>query len=360
MKITNVRVIDVPLGKLERPFWNSIVTTTSRGGALVRVETDEGIVGTAPARGGSRGMIEGAIRAKLLEEDPLRTGYLWDKMYMGGSRKPVAKGDYIVAMSAVDNALWDLKGKALAQPVWRLLGGTRTKVRAYAAGGYYAQDKGLGELAEELSTYVSQGYTAVKMKVGWPGAGLKEDAKRVEAARNAVGPDIDLMVDANNAWDASTAIRFARMIEEYDPYWFEEPVPADDLNGARRIVDAVDVPVASGENEYCRWGFRDLIDAGAVEIVQADPNTCGGISEWMRIAAYASAHHLPMAPHGNAAVGSACVAAVENGLITENYLTAFQDELFAPVDYRDGYIHLPGTAGLGIEWNEELIDARGK
>ncbi len=115
------------------------------------------------------------------------------------------------------------------------------------------------------------------------------------------------------------------------------------------------MPVASGENEYTRWGFRDLIDSGGAEIVQADPNICGGISEWIKIATMASALHLPVAPHGNAAVGSTCVAAVENGLITENYLTAFRDELAAEVDFREGYIHMPDTPGLGIRWNEELF-----
>jgi D-arabinonate dehydratase len=360
MKIVDVAVTEVPLGKLDKPFWNSIITTTGRGGALVSIETDEGVTGRAPVRGSVRNIVERQIKPKLIGEDPLRIGYLWDRMYMGGSRKPVAKGEYIVAMSAVDNALWDLKGKLLGQPVWKLLGGTQAKVRAYAAGGYYAEGKGLAELAEELSGYVGLGYTAIKMKVGWPGAGLRGDAERVAAVREAVGPDVDLMVDANNAWDASTALKFGRMIEDYDPYWFEEPVPADDLRGARRVADALDVPVASGENEFTRWGFRDLIDAGAAEVVQADPNICGGISEWIRIAAYASAHHLPMAPHGNAAIGSACVAAVENGLITENYLTAFKDELFEPVDFRDGFIHMSDEPGLGIKWNEDLISRAGR
>ncbi len=355
MTIKDVRFTSIALGRLEKPFWNSIVRTTTRGFARVAVETDDGIVGLAPARAASGPFIEGPIRQKLLGEDALRTDYLWHKMYMGGTRKPVAKGDYIVAMSAVDIALWDLKGKALGQPVWKLAGGAQDRVRAYAAGGYYAEGKGHDELCRELSGYVESGFTAVKMKVGWPGMTLREDAERVRAVREAVGPDVDLMVDANNAWDAATAIRFGRMIEELDPYWFEEPVRADDLEGSVRVAAALDVPVASGENEFTRWGFRDLIESGAVAIVQADPNICGGISEWLRIAAMAGAHHLPMAPHGDAGVGSSCVAAVDNGLITENYPTAFANEIARPVDFRAGHIHLSNEPGLGIDWNEQLI-----
>jgi L-alanine-DL-glutamate epimerase-like enolase superfamily enzyme len=356
MKITDVKLTSISLGPLEKPFWNSIKRTASQSWARVEIYTDEGVVGMAPAEPGSRPFIEGSIKKKLLGEDPMRTDYLWQKMYMGGTRKPVARGNYIDAMSPVDNALWDLKGKILSHPVWRLAGGARERVWAYAAGGYYQEGKGLRELCAEMQDYVSRGFRAVKMKVGWPGVTLREDAERVRAVREALGPDITLMVDANNAWDANTAIRFGRMIENYDAYWFEEPVHPDDLRGAAKVAAALDVPVASGENEATRWGFRDLIELGAAEIIQADPNNCGGISEWLKIAAIASAHHLPMAPHGNAAVGSTCVAAVENGLITENYLTAFMNETMGSVDFRDGYIYMSEEPGLGIKWNEELIN----
>ncbi len=121
----------------------------------------------------------------------------------------------------------------------------------------------------------------------------------------------------------------------------------------------MDMPVASGENEATRWGFRDLIELGAAEIIQADPNNCGGISEWLRIAAIASAHHLPMAPHGNAQMGSTCVAAVANGLITENTLRAFLNETMGSIHFKDGYIHMNEKPGLGIDWNEKLIKEHG-
>jgi D-arabinonate dehydratase len=355
VKITDVRFTPISRVPLEKPFWNSIIRTTSRDWARVEIDTDEGACGMAPAKGGSRPFIDGPIKAKLLGEDPLRIEHLWQKMYMGGTRKPVAKGDYIAAMSAVDNALWDLQGKILNQPVWKLLGGVREKVRTYAAGGYYEEGKGLRELSQEMEGFVSQGFRAVKMKVGWSGVSLRDDRERVKAVREAVGPDVALMVDANNAWDAKTAIKFGRMIEPYDVYWFEEPVRADDLKGGAKVAAALDVPIASGENEYTHWGFRDLIESGAAEIIQADPNICGGISQWIKIAALASAHHLAMSPHGDASIGSTCTAAVENGLITENYLTAFLDASVEPVDFRDGYIHMTERPGLGIVWNQKAI-----
>lgn len=358
MKITDLCVTAIDLGALERPFWNSIVKTSSTTRARVEIFTDDGVVGMAPcpASESARATILGSIKNKLVGEDPMRSEYLWDKMYMGRTRKPVAKGDYITAMSGIDNAIWDVKGKALALPVWKLAGGCREKVRAYAAGGYYEEGKGLKELAAELAGYAGEGFTAVKMKVGWPGVSLREDSERVRVARDAIGPDVELMVDANNAWDANTAIRFGRMIEKYNPFWYEEPVRADDFRGAAKVAAALDVPVASGENEFTRWGFRDLIDGGAAEVIQADPNICGGISEWLKIAGMAGAQHLPMSPHGNASIGSCCVAAVDNGLIAENYPTSFKSVLMAPVDFRkDGYIYMPETPGLGIEWNEDIV-----
>jgi len=358
MKITNIKMTVIDLGPLETPFWNSIIKTTGRGRARIEIYTDEGIVGIAPGSGSKARMatILGPIKDKLVGEDPLRIGYLWQKMYMGGTRKPVAKGDYIPCMGIVDNALWDLAGKALNQPVWKLIGGTQSRVKAYAAGGYYEEGKGLRELCAEMENYVAAGFRAVKMKVGWPGVTLKQDAERVCAVREAIGPEIGLMIDANNAWDAKTALRFARMAEPYDPYWFEEPVHADDYRGGALLVSALDMPIASGENEFTRWGTRDLIESQAADIIQVDPTTCGGISEWLKIAAMASAYHLKMAPHGQPNIGSCCVAAVENGLITENYPTAFNDGVMLPVDFRpDGYIYMSDEPGLGILWDEDLI-----
>lgn len=354
MRITDVRVATYDLGKLERPYRNSILTTSSKGLSFVHVDTDEGLTGTS--FGGDAHTVAGPIRERLLGQDPLDAARLWHRMFTGW-RKPVAKGDAISAIGSVDNALWDLRGKILGVPVYRLLGGFRDRVPAYAAGGYYEDGKGPRELGEEMRRFVDAGYRAVKMKVG--GAPTREDVERVKAARDAVGPDIMLMVDANNAWTAAEAIRFGRAVEGYDLAWFEEPCWPDDLSGAAEVCRALDMPVASGEIEYTRWGCRDLIEQRAADIVQADPHTCGGLTEWVRIATLASAHHLPVSPHGNHYIGAHAVAAVENGMIVESYarLQAWQDDFLAPMPLEDGELVLPATPGLGIAVDEKALAA---
>jgi L-alanine-DL-glutamate epimerase-like enolase superfamily enzyme len=358
MQITDVTMTEIPLGQLAQPYWNSIIRTGAKAFSRVEIHTDEGVTGMA--FGGHRHYVLGRFRDLLIGQDPLCPEACWDRLY-AHNRKPVAKGEYIAAMGVVDIALWDLRGKALGQPCWKLMGGHRRKVPVYAAGGYYVEGKGIPDLVAEMEGFLAHGYRAVKMKVGWPGAGLKLDAERVRAVRQAIGSDIDLMVDVNNAWDAPTAIRFGRMIERYEPYWLEEPTPADDYRGQAAICAALDVPIASGENEFTRWGFRDLIDARAVDIVQADARTCGGFTEWLKIAALASAQHLPVAPHGGAHVGAQCVGAVANGLIVESYSHSMEThlhEFVAPPDIRDGHVLLPEAPGLGLQWDEEAIARR--
>ncbi|HEU5316626.1 MAG TPA: mandelate racemase/muconate lactonizing enzyme family protein, partial [Chloroflexota bacterium] len=363
MKITDITVTEFSLGKLKRPYWNSIIRTTSKGFSRVEVHTDEGITGMS--FGGARSHVTGRFKELLVGQDPLAAEACWDRLY-AHNRKPVAKGEYISAIGVLDIALWDLRGKAFGQPCWKLLGGHRREVPVYAAGGYYEgegseDEKGVKGLVEEIEGFLKHGYKAVKMKVGWPGAGLRGDGERVKAVREAIGPDVDLLIDVNNAWDANTAIKFGRMIEKYEPYWLEEPTPADDYRGQREICRALDTPVASGENEFTRWGFRDLIEAEAVDIVQADPRTCGGFTEWLKVAALASAYHLPMAPHGGPHVGAQCVAAVANGLIVESYVHSIQshlNEFVGAPDIRDGVVYLSDRAGLGLVWDEGAIKKR--
>lgn len=356
MKIVDVRVTHYSLGKLDKPHRNSILVSENKGITLVEVDTDEGITGVALGAGRERaGRFADSIRARLIGEDPLDAARLWHRMFTGW-RKPVVKGDAIMSMGGIDNALWDLRGKALGMPVYRLLGGFRSRVPAYAAGGYYEEGKGHAELAEEMLRFVAAGYRAVKMKVG--GATIKEDIRRVAAVRDAIGPDIKLMVDANNAWTAADALRFGVGVEEYDPDWFEEPCWPDDHAGMAALANKLTIPIATGEIEFTRWGFRDLIERGAVHIVQADPHLCGGLTEWMKIAALASAHHLVMAPHGSHFAGAHAVAAVDNGLIVESYLgmSPWQDEFLGGISLDDGELVLPDTPGLGIEIDRKALE----
>jgi D-arabinonate dehydratase len=381
--ISRLKIVDVklrrfrfPPGKIQRKtFFNSIIVTSppkERLTSVIEISTDEGVTGFWPARAGFEkfdrsGMVERFIGLKLLDEDPLRLERLWQKMYMGASRKPVAKGDYIVAMSLVDNALWDLAGKILGQPVYKLLGGYSNIVRVYAAGGYYEEGKTIEDLVKEMESNVAEGFDAVKMKVGaWRfGVSMETDVKRVKAVREALGEEVDIMVDANNAWNAYEAARFAKHVEPYNPFWFEEPVHPDDVEGSLELKASTVIPIASGENEFTRYGFRDLISRRAVDIVQADPNIAGGLTETRKIATLADAQHLVFAPHGGHIIGGHSVAAFPNGLIVESYISkasSFLDPDPPPSLYNDpltikeGRIKIHDAPGFGMKIDEQVAE----
>jgi len=373
MKITDVKVRTFRFPPIDHKIpdqHNGIIRSnpgTERTMNITQVTTDEGTTGICP--GGTKPVIEGRIRRAILGEDPLAVERIWQKMYMGDYRKPVAKGEYIASISRVDMAIWDLIGKTLKQPVYKLLGGYADRIPVYAAGGYYREDKSIKDLAEELRGFVEQGYTAVKMKVGaWRfGVSMKTDIRRVEAVRDAIGDDIKLMVDANNAWDAKHAIQFIKVVERYEPYWFEEPVEPDDFRGSVEVKNATSVLVASGENEMTRWGSRDLIDPRAVDVIQVDPAICGGFTEIRKIAAMASAQHIWFAPHGGHVLGATAVAAAPNGLIVESYpISKWRVQL--PIDPANpdetlleepnpvvkGWISMSQEPGLGYKLNEDI------
>jgi L-alanine-DL-glutamate epimerase-like enolase superfamily enzyme len=372
LRITDVRVRTFRLPPLKTKLpeqYNSIIRSSPwarRTITVTEVKTDDGVIGICP--GGEREPIEGRIRQAILGEDPLSVERIWEKMYMGGHRKPVAKGDWIASISHVDMAIWDVVGKATGQPAYKLLGGYRDRVPAYAAGGYYFEGKRADDLAEELRGFVEMGYSAVKMKVGaWRfGVSMEEDIERVKAAREAIGYSVKLMVDANNAWTAKEAIKFIKAVERYEPYWFEEPVEPDDIRGSVEVKASTSVLVASGENEATRWGSRDLIEERAVDVIQVDPAICGGFTEIRKIAAMASAHHIWFAPHGGHVLGAIAVAAAPNGLIVESYpASRWRPEppidpdhpeerlIEEPNTVEKGWITLSRRPGLGYKLNEE-------
>jgi D-arabinonate dehydratase len=241
--------------------------------------------------------------------------------------------------------------------LYKLLGGYADKIPVYIAGGYYEDGKGLKELAEETEESVAMGARAVKMKIG--GAPINEDVERVRVVREAAGPDVKVMVDANCAYRYYEAIEIARKIEQYDLFWFEEPVQPDDYRGHQMIAQATSIPIATGENEYTRYGFRDLIENRCAAILQPDALVMGGVSEYMKVAALAQAHDLHVAPHGNQNVHVHLVAAVPNGLTVEYYRGStdpmwdktFQEQLVV----EDGHLKAPDRPGLGIELNEKAL-----
>lgn len=353
MTIVDVRVTTLDFGPRERAISNSILTSTHQSLSVLEVFTDEGVTGVS--LGGKRALIEGPLKKTIVGEDPLLIERLWERMFRGW-RKPAVSGEIFAALGAIDCALWDIAGKVAGQPVFRLLGGFRTEVPAYAAGGYYEEGKDHGGLADEMREYVRMGYRAVKMKIG--GRPVREDLRRVEVVRDAIGPEVDLMIDANNAYSPAEAIQFARAAEPFRPRWFEEPVQPADRAGCAEVARALDTPIAAGENETTRWGFRDLIDAHAVDIVQANTAGCGGISEFRRIAAYASAHHLPICPHGTPLLSIHPMAAASNGLLVEVYPlkhAAFHGFMKPLEVTADGALRVPTKPGLGFDFDAERL-----
>lgn len=332
-------------------------TIASGGGptGMTQLElyTDAGIVGRSiPAAG--QEIIAAQLMPKIVGMNPFHIEAIWDRMYRF-DRKPVAKGLYISAMGAVDIAVWDIIGKALNRPVCEVLGLFTERIRVYAAGGYYEEGKGVKELVKEMEGYVSEGFRAVKMKIG--GESMPLDTERVRAVREAIGPDINLLIDANNRWTAAEAVRFGRLVEKYNPFWFEEPVEADDFAGCAEVKRKLSIPVAAGENEFTRWGARDLLTANAVDVLQCDTVLAGGISEGRKIANLASAQHVQVSPHGNPHMAVHLMASLPNALIMETYPGVdSQYNLALPLfPVKDGYIEVPRKPGLGIDPDPEMV-----
>ena len=361
MRVTQV---DVSLHEAQRstPIRNGRYTYTASGTVLVRVHTDGGVTGIGWAGGQvgpDRAIYEAAKSLSQLAVglDVFAVEQLWELMFQ--PKIYGRRGLTTRAMGAIDIAMWDAAGKSVGLPLYKLLGGYRDRVPAYLAGGYYVEGKGLDGLAQEMLDKVAAGARYVKMKIG--GAPLSEDIERVRVVREAIGPEINLMVDANNAFSVLEAVRFAKRAEKYEPFWFEEPVHAEDYAGLAQVKRSTVIPIATGENEYTRYGFRDLIASGGADLLQADALVLGGVTEWKHIASLASAYGLPMAPHGSALLHVHLVAAVSNGLIVEHVISEgesrrgmFQTRLTLDAD---GMISPPQAPGLGIELNEEYLQA---
>ncbi len=355
MKITDIRFLRLRFAGTTPRKRNA--TIASGGGApgmtQLEVYTDAGIVGRS-IPSGSEDLIRSQLLPRILGMNPFHIEAIWDRMYRY-NRKPVAKGLYISAMGSVDIAIWDIIGKALNLPVCEVLGVFSEKIRVYAAGGYYEEGKGIRELVREMEGYVGEGFLAVKMKVG--GETMTTDVERVRAVREAIGPKVDLMIDANNKWNAYEAIRFGRMVEKFEPFWFEEPVEADDFAGCAEVKRALDIPIAAGENEFTRWGARELIQAHAVDILQCDTVLAGGITEMRKIAALASAYHIPMSPHGNPHMAVHLLASLPNAIIMETYpaVESRYNPALPLFPVKEGYIEVPRKPGLGIDPDPELV-----
>jgi L-alanine-DL-glutamate epimerase-like enolase superfamily enzyme len=315
------------------------------GGVVrVRVESDDGVAGVSET---PFGRLRGAVKVlaalineelapEIVGEDPFMVRRIRDKLwrvtdYHGST------GLACFGIAAIDLALWDLMGKALQQPVWRLLGAHRDRIPAYAMVGWLNYD--LDRLRSVCERAVAQGFRGVKIKVGAPT--LEGDVRRIEAAKAAVGPHALVMVDANQVFGLSEALRRGRVYEKLGCSWFEEPLPADDVGGLAALAAELDIPIASGENNFGKHQFRELFARRAVDVVQPDLRRAGGGTECLDIAAMADAFGIPYASHGGGA-HLHFLAAMPNCLFMESGLLP-PDARFALVD---GCYPLPREPGL--------------
>ncbi len=357
MKITSITTEQFRWPR-HKPITNGLHTYTHAGLGLVRIATDTGMTGIGI------GNLDATVCAAvdelagvLIGADPLAFEQLWHRMWV--PKLMGRRGKTTRAISTLDIGLWDLRAKAANMPLYQLLGGFRDRVPTYIAGGYYEEGKGLDDLAQEMITNVDMGAQAVKMKVG--ALPLPADVERVQVVRDAVGPQVKVMVDANCAYRAYEAIQLARRIEPYDIFWFEEPVAPDDMAGHRRLARATSIPIATGENEYTRYGFRDLIQHEAAAILNADALILGGVTEFMKVAYLAQAHDVDIAPHGPQQLHIHLVAAIANGLILEFYRDSV-DPMWGQIYQHalhlntDGTVSPPTAAGIGLEPNYEVLE----
>ncbi|MGH9434518.1 MAG: enolase C-terminal domain-like protein [Terriglobia bacterium] len=341
-----------PAYREKRSSWFGPMTS-----AIIEVRTDSGHSGLGTMGGGkgnlAQPMIEGQFKSLLLNQNPFNIELLWEQMFRA-SQFYGRKGAVIEMISAIDLALWDLVGKVLGQPVYNLAGGkTKERISVYVTGN----------LTER---HVKEGFRHVKLAVPHGPAdgedGLRKNVALVEKTRDLVGPDGDIMLDCYMALDVVYAIRLARAVAPYGVLWMEEPVPPDQLDDYRRIKDAVpDMLIAGGEHEFTRYGFRDLIEKKAVDILQPDIYRAGGLSELKKIAAMASAYNLPVIPHGVGAPTYHFVISTSNAPRAE-FVDIFAQGgkplLKGEPQPRGGFVELCDAPGFGYELDEEVLSGQ--
>ena len=384
MKITDVEAItlSVPIKEqiaapISIPHADEVakVVFSEYRTTLVRICTDEGICGVGEAMvrlapTATRDIVD-YLKPLLVGKDPFRIEHLWDLLYATMMNRGHLKGFFVEALSGIDTALWDIKGKALGVPVYELLGGlTNPTLRAYASSLRF-RPKDIFDA--DVQRFLDRGYDAMKMKIGRDPDNWRAEIDLIHHLRDLVGSDVTIMVDVNCGYhhDLKTAMAVGRELVEAGVYWYEEPLSPDNVAGYAALRDKLDIRIAAGEAEYLRYGFRTLFDASALDIVQPNASRAGGISETKRIADMASAHHVAYAPHTGSssavamAVALHLAAAMPNFLIYEQMQSDWSkdqpnplrwDLVELPIAESNGKeITLKDTPGLGIELNEEVV-----
>jgi L-rhamnonate dehydratase len=335
---------------------------------IVRIRTDDGLEGLGTvgvASPASIPIVDHHLAPLALGRSPFDVELLWEQMFRS-TINIGRKGLVLEAISAVDIALWDILGKATNQPVYNLLGGrTRDRIRAYVSQSYAKDD--LDAVREEAASYRGQGFTALKMRFGYgPNdgeAGKRKNYELVATVREAIGPDVDLMADAYMGWDLMYAIDMIRRLEDLNLRWVEEPFIPDDIDSYVRLRSVVSTPISAGEHEFTRWGYRELLSRGAIDIVQPDVNRMGGITEARKVWALASAFNVPVIPHSQQSHNAHLIMAHVNSPLIECFPTGVHrtgytlfTELFdGEPEAVDGWVELGDAPGLGITLNEEAL-----
>jgi L-alanine-DL-glutamate epimerase-like enolase superfamily enzyme len=354
-RIAAVETLIVSL-PLERPVVTPIHNISAVDNVLVTVRTDTGLSGISYLW--TFGVERARILAAMVEDlgrsivglDALERSAIWTQL--AGSINFLGRaGIAMFGLSALDIALWDIGGKAIGLPLWRLLGGTARPVPCYA-GGLFLSD-GIDAIVTEARGYLARGFSAMKMRAG--AKDWRDDVARVEAVRDAIGPATLLMVDVVQGWTPEQAIRMGRELARFDLHWIEDPVLYDDVEGLARVAAALDVPIVAGENDYGKLAFRRLIEGRAVDIAMADLQRVGGITEWMKVASLAEAWSTPIVPHVFHEISAHLMAATPNCLHAE--YVPWWDLLFEErVPVVNGTITPPSGPGLGLAFNETTID----
>jgi L-alanine-DL-glutamate epimerase-like enolase superfamily enzyme len=330
--------------------WEWIVTTLA---------TDSGLTGSGFAYTGGLGgsaireLVDTYLAPLVVGQDPRDVERIWTRCWW--ELHSLGSGGLTrYALATVDVALWDILAKRVGLPLYRLLGGARDRIRAYGSGINAHLD---GEpLLDQMRGFLDRGYRAVKMKVGRDNP--EEDMERVGAVRGLIGPEVLLMLDANQKWTAGEAIRRGRLLARFSPYWLEEPVLADDREAHRRVRDNAGIPLAAGETMYTRYEFADFIRSGALDVVQADIVRVGGFTEWLKIAKLAESFNLPVAPHFAMELSVHALCAVPNGLILEDLQGgSFTDLgiLAEPFRVERGELAPPDRPGHGIVLDDAAL-----
>lgn len=355
MKVTHVETRPVTV-RLPQPIGSALGRIASFGCILVTIRTDDGVTGenlifTLNERRTAvlRQMVD-ELADLVIGRDAGHIAGFWarawkDINFLGH------KGVPVVGISAIDGALWDALGKTTGQPLYRLLGGAQDRVPAYHSGGLWLS-RSIDELVAEARGFMDQGFLAMKMRLGLPNPA--DDIARVAAVRDAIGPGIKLMADANQGLTEAQAIRLGRRLEPFDLTWFEEPLPAWDLEGLARVAAALDTPIASGETEYTRYGFRRMLELRSADILMPDLQRVGGVSEFMRVGHMAESHDIAVSSHLFPETSIQVLGALSNAIFLE-YMPWFSPLYNESLVFSDGHAVVPERPGWGFTFNADYI-----